>query len=213
MQNISAKWSVLCSKTALIAAKYAFFCLILALLSTAAAFGQADESQSNSFPGAGKLLVHSKFGGQIFGFDIDQNGTEGLLSEAKTLSNGDVLAAVETFDQKTGKILKVVTKTETQDDFVTLGIVGASVGLILHEHEVSFLRHVKRTFHTLNPLDSNQFTGLWTPPIGSKHLIMPTGVSRSQVFRMSPFLPTITADNSSPGYSARTSGRTRSVQW
>ena len=31
---------------------------------------------------------------------------------------------VETFDQKTGKILKVVTKTETQDDFVTLGVVG-----------------------------------------------------------------------------------------
>jgi hypothetical protein len=179
MQNISAKSSVLCSKTALIAAKFAFFCLILALFLTAAVFAQTDESQPDSVPGAGKLLVHSKFGGQIFGFDIDQNGTEGLLSEAKTLQNGNVLAAVETFDQKTGKILKVVSKTETQDDFVTLGIVGTSVGLILHEHEVSFL-HVKRTFHTLNPLDSNQFTGLWTPPIGSQHLIMPTGVSRSQ---------------------------------
>jgi hypothetical protein len=172
MQKISEKLSVWCSKTALITAKHAFFCLILGLFSTVAVFGQTIESQP-------KLLVHSKFGGQIFGFDIDQNGTEGLLSEALMLQNGNVLAAVETFDQKTGKILKVVTKTETQDDFVTLGIVGTSVGLILHEHEVSF-EHVKRTFHTLNPLDSNQLTGLWTPPIGSQHLIMSTAVSRSQ---------------------------------
>jgi len=32
----------------------------------------------------------------------------------------------------------------------------------------------------LDPLDSNKLTGDWTPPIGSKHLIMPSGVSRSQ---------------------------------
>jgi hypothetical protein len=158
---------------------YPFFGLFVLLFSSIAVFGQTNEFRPDSSAGAGKLLVHSKFGGQIFGFDIDQNGTEGLLSEAKTLNNGNVLAAVETFDQKTGKILKVVTKTETQDDFITLGIVGASVGLIEHEHVVSF-DHVKRTFHVLNPLDSNQFTGVWTPPIGTQHLIMPTGVSRTQ---------------------------------
>jgi len=60
-----------------------------------------------------------------------------------------------------------------------MGIVGKGVGLVEHEHEVSFL-HVKRTFHVLNPLDSNQFTGVWTPPIGAQHIIMPAGVSRSQ---------------------------------
>jgi len=129
--------------------------------------------------GPASIVVHSKFHGQIFGFDIDQNGSEGVLSEAQDLSNGNVLAAVETFDQKTGKILEVVIKTETQDDFVTLGVVGKSVGLVEREHVISFL-HVKRTFHTLNPLDSNKFTGLWTPPLGAKHLIMPAGVSRDQ---------------------------------
>jgi hypothetical protein len=159
-------------------ARHAFFCLIGPLLLGVAVFGQANEVRQNSSPGAGKTLVHSKFGGQIFGFDIDQNGTEGVLSEA-ALSGNQVLAAVETFDQKTGKILKVVAKTDTQDDFVTMGIVGTSVGLVEHEHVISFL-HVKRTFHILNPLDSNKFTGDWTPPIGAKHLIMPTGVSRSQ---------------------------------
>jgi hypothetical protein len=147
--------------------------LLIVLLFAVVAVGQA------VVPGAGKLLVHSKFGGQIFGFDIDQNGTEGVLSEAQTLANGNVLAAVETFDQKTGKILEVVIKTKTQDDFITMGIVGSSVALIEREHEVSF-DHVKRTFHILNPLASNQFTGVWTPPIGAQHIIMPAGVSRSQ---------------------------------
>ncbi len=123
------------------------------------------------------VIVHSKFGGQIFGFDIDQNGTEGVLTEALDLSNGDVLAAVETFDQKTGKILKVLTKTETQDDFLTLGVVGASVGLIEHEHEVKLL-DVQRTFQTINPLSGNALTGKWTPPLGAKHLL--SQVSRNQ---------------------------------
>ncbi len=125
------------------------------------------------------MIVHSKFGGQIFGFDIDQNGTEGLFSEAQTLANGQVLAAVETFDQRTGQILTVVAKTQTSDDFVTLGVVGNSVGLVEHEVETSLFR-VTRKFQVINPLNSNQFTGTWTPPVGSQDIIMPDGVSRSQ---------------------------------
>jgi hypothetical protein len=147
------------------------------LLCGTAAIGQSNTLQST--PGAGKTLVHSKFGGQIFGFDIDQNGTEGVLSEALFESNGNVLAAVETFNQKTGQILKVISETQTQDDFITLGVVGNSVGLVEHEHVVGFLK-VIRSFHTMNPLSSNKFTGLWTPPIGTTHLIEPAGVSRSQ---------------------------------
>ncbi len=149
---------------------FAFFCLSSLLFVSVATFGQGI---------GGKVFVHSKFGGQIFGFDIDQNGTEGVLSEAQTLANGKVLAAVETFDQRSGKIISVVTMTETTDDFLTQGVVGTSVGLIEHEIETS-LFHVTRKFQVINPLSSNQFTGLWTPPIGSDHIIMPGGVSRSQ---------------------------------
>jgi WD40 repeat protein len=187
MQNIRKKPSVFAAETSFsggdnggfrhrtLQAGQAFFCLIVLLFSAVAGFAQTDEFQPKSDPGAGKILVHSKFGGQIFGFDIDQNGSEGILSEA----GGSVNAAVETFDQKTGKILKVVIKTETQDDFITMGVVGNSVGLVEREHvEGGFV--VKRTFKTLDPLNSNTFTGLWTPPIGSKHIIMPGGVSRSQ---------------------------------
>jgi hypothetical protein len=139
--------------------------------------GQADNFQPNPAAGAGKIIVHSKFGGQIFGWDIDQNGTEGVLSEALGLSNGNILAAVETFDQTTGKILSVVSRTETQDDFVTEGVVGNSVGLVEHEHSISLL-NVQRTFYVINPLSANKFTGKWTPPIGMEHLIR--GVSRTQ---------------------------------
>ena len=147
------------------------------LLSLSCIFPIAGNAQSSTENPANSVIVNTKFGGQIFGFDIDQNGTEGILSEAQTLSNGNVLAAVETFDQKTGKILAVLAKTETQDDFVTLGVVGASVGLVEHEHVVSLL-NVQRTFGVVNPLSGNKATGKWTPPIGKTHLL--NQVSRNQ---------------------------------
>ncbi|HUI84857.1 MAG TPA: hypothetical protein VL240_11565 [Candidatus Binatia bacterium] len=158
------------------------FCLALLVFCSCPGFGQADEFQPNSAAGPTGVLVHSRFGGQIFGFDIDQNGTEGLLAEARTLSNGNVLAAVETFDQATGNILNIVALTQpthAQDDFVTMGVVGNSVGLFEHEH-VGGLFVTSRTFSILNPLSSNRVSGVWIPPIGSQHIIMPGGVSRSQ---------------------------------
>jgi len=169
------------SRFSAISRRVSFFLAPL-ILCSAIALGQTTEFQPNSSAGPSGIFVHSRFGGQIFGFDIDQNGTEGLLAEAKTLSNGNVLAAVETFDQATGNILNVVQLTQpshSQDDFVTLGVVGNSVGLFEHEH-VSRITVTSRTFSTLNPLSSNRITGVWTPPIGAQHLIMPSGVSRSQ---------------------------------
>jgi hypothetical protein len=135
---------------------------------------QADESRAAA---PASVIVHSKFGGQIFGFDIDQNGTEGVLSEAQTLSDGSVLAAVETFDQRTGKILKVIAQSKTQDDFLTLGVVGTSIGLVEREHVISLL-NVARSFRVMNPLGANKFTGTWTPPLDKKHII--NVVSRGQ---------------------------------
>lgn len=158
--------AIICSRR-MAAVLVVLFCSISSI-----SFGQSDQSQP-----ATPVIVHSKFGGQIFGFDIDQNGTEGVLTEAQTLSGGNVEAAVETFDQRTGKILAVLIKTLTQDDFITLGVVGNSVGLIEREHVVSFL-NVQRTFLTINPLTGNKFTSKWTPPIGKQHLLKE--VSRTQ---------------------------------
>jgi hypothetical protein len=148
------------------------------LLCGAAAFAQSDNDAAKPKIGPGTVVVHSKFGGQIFGFDIDQNSNEGILSEA--IQTGTTLtAAVETFSQTTGKILKVVAETQTQDDFITMGVVGTSVGLFEHQHvQGGFV--VDDTFNTVNPLSGNKVTGSWTPPLTGDHIIMPGGVSRSQ---------------------------------
>ncbi len=183
----------------------------LVLLGMLAAFhGAAIKAFATGVPGGGAaqaerpantIIVHSMFGGQIFGFDIDQTGTEGLLSEDLTLANGNVLAAVETFDQRTGKILKVVAETQTMDNFVTQGIVGDSVGLIEYEHVAGFL-DVKRHFPILNPLQSNKFTGLWKPPIGTKHIVEEVshnqGTPNSAVFALDvsgQFMPYVFGSN------------------
>jgi hypothetical protein len=151
------------------------FCVLL--LAVSCIFPALGKAQSSAGTPANSVIVNTKFGGQIFGFDIDQKGTEGILSEAQTLSNGNVLAAVETFDQKTGKIIAVLAKTETQDDFVTLGVVGTSVGLVEREHVIKLL-DVQRTFGVVNPLTANKATGKWTPPLGKTHLL--NQVSRNQ---------------------------------
>jgi hypothetical protein len=127
--------------------------------------------------GPGTVIVNSRFGGQIFGFDIDQNGTEGVLTEAQTLRDGRTLAAVETFDQATGNIIKVVQRIVSKDDFITLGIVGNSVGLVEREH-VNNLFVDNRIYRMLNPLSANAFTATWTPPLTKDDII--SSVSRLQ---------------------------------
>src|SRR6266581_2052914 len=163
---------------------------------------QADDFLPNPTAGpAGSVIVQDKFGGQILGFDIDQASDEGVLSEYQDLDNGNVLAAVETFSQTTGRIINVIAKTQKHDDFVTLGVVGNSVGLVEREHEVSFL-HVVRTFLLLNPLNLNQVTGRWTPPVGTDHLVSLVsrnqGTSNNAVWAMdvsSNFRPTVFTSN------------------
>ncbi len=123
------------------------------------------------------VIVRSMLGGQISGFALDQAGNEGILAEAQTLPGGKVLAAVETFDQTTGAIIKVIQQTQSQDDFLVLGVVGDSVGLIEREHSKG-LFDVTRTFSVIDPLRRNRFTGRWTPPLDGSHII--NSVSRNQ---------------------------------
>jgi hypothetical protein len=136
-------------------------CLAVSVYAGAQTEGSASRQP---FIGPGNVVVHSALGGFILGYDIDQTGTEGILSEALVLGDGNANVAVETFDQKTGKTIKIVDKLlDSKDDFVTLGIFGNHVGLTEYEH-VSNLFVDKRLYAISNPLDSNKFTAKWTPP-------------------------------------------------
>ncbi len=133
---------------------------------------QADEFQPNPAAGAGSVIVHPKFGGEILGYDIDRNGSEGLLSEFVTLSGGESLVATETFSQKTGAILKVVAKeNRTLDDYDTQGIFG-NIGLDLFQHAG------QNRFLTVSPLNDGKFTGKWTPPIKKNYQLGAISVSQ-----------------------------------
>jgi hypothetical protein len=139
---------------------------------------QTTDGAVKTAKGPGKVIVHPKLGGTIFGFDVDQNGTEGFLSEA--IGYGSCPYATETFDQKTGKIIKVVRKGKSAgcgDDDVTWGVVGASVGFVEHQHSPTF-DHLEMSFPLLNPLGGNQVTGSWLSPFKKTAEI--EGVSRNQ---------------------------------
>src|SRR4051794_16179191 len=117
------------------------------------------------FTGPTGITVTPAFGGTILGFDIDSAGTQGLLSEFKSNPDGTILAATEIFDQTNGQILTIATRVDRHDDFITLGVVGESTGLIEREHPLS-LFHVERTFAVIDPLAAGTLTGSWTPPLG-----------------------------------------------
>ena len=125
--------------------------------------------QVNPNAEAGDVIVRGKLGGLIFGFEVDPNGTEGPLCEAVSNSDGTVSARVETFSQATGRIIRVLDSSESQDDFIAWGVAG-SVGLIEHEH-VRGLFNIKRTFSTINPLPDNMINGRWTPPLDRKQIV------------------------------------------
>jgi hypothetical protein len=150
---------------------FAFLSALLFCVSPVRAVAQAA-------PAPGTTFVHTALGGFILGYDIDQTGTEGLLSEAVALSDGKANVAVETFDQKTGKIVKIIAQqNDSKNDFVTLGISGSSVGLVEFEHVTNLLVD-NRLYGILNPLNSNKVTGRWTPPLKKDEIIQ--AVAESQ---------------------------------
>ena len=116
--------------------------------------------------GPGTVVVRTALGGFILGYDIDPEGTEGILSEAFSLPDGHSNVAVETFDQRTGAIIQVIRQqSDTKNDFATLGVLGTHVALTEFEH-VKGLFVDRRSYLVSNPVDANRFTGRWTPPFG-----------------------------------------------
>ena len=63
-------------------AAVALFALAIASLLTASLIPVARAEDVHT-TGARTVVVRPKFGGQILGYDIDRNGTQGLLSDAR----------------------------------------------------------------------------------------------------------------------------------
>ena len=115
--------------------------------------------------GLGKVLT-TKDGGQIYGFDIDQNGNDGVLASAGYDSGGNFFVSVETFDQNKGAIKKsFATKNSARNSYGVDGIFTGDVGLITHYIIPKGQIYAKRSYELMNPVTANKFTGAWTPPL------------------------------------------------
>lgn len=143
-------------------------CFVVAGGGVAATESSPEVGSAGQVPptGPGNVFVTPRFGGYILGWGIDPTGTEGLLSEYITLQDGNFFIATETFDQKTGKILKVLAKqNDTQDNYVTWGVFGKQVGLD------EFQQPTGNVFPVAKPLNENKFTSAWTPPLKTGDLL------------------------------------------
>jgi hypothetical protein len=134
--------------------------------------GAAGQILGGRLVGPGAVLT-SKFGGPIFGWAIDENGTDGVLTEVTGLSD-PFTSVVETFDQTNAQIVKVVRRQKSgpkgNRELVADAIGANDVGLIDDE-----LRHAGGSFrdkyYAMSPVTNNKITGTWTQPRGQDFLI------------------------------------------
>jgi hypothetical protein len=115
--------------------------------------------------GLGKMLA-TQDGGQIFGFDINQNGNDGVLASAQDFGSNGFKDSMETFDQDSGTITKVFAKyTGSKKQFALDGIFTGDVALVTHYEQIGKSIYYRRAYDLMNPVTGNKFTGSWTDPV------------------------------------------------
>ncbi len=113
----------------------------------------------------GPVLTTSDHG-QIFGFDINSNGNDGVLTSALS---GEI--SVQTFNETTGSITKTIgsitgKKVVKGDDYVADGIFAGDVGLVdFQKAGIPGQTPTKDMYHLLNPVTKNRLNGRWIPPL------------------------------------------------
>lgn len=129
-------------------------------------FARAGGSTVPGTIGLGKILT-TKDGGQIYGFDVNQNGSDGILaSAADTPQPGVYKVSVETFDQNTGKITKsFASSTGKRNSYALNGIYMGDVALVTHFVTPKGTIYATRKYRTVAPVTAGKFTGNWTPSI------------------------------------------------
>jgi hypothetical protein len=132
----------------------------------------AKQSFAGRLVGIGPVLT-SKFGGPILGWAIDENGTDGVLTEVTHIS-APYISAVETFNQTRAQVEKIVRKEksgpEGDRELFVDAIAANDVSLI--DGEIARPpKPRKNIFYTMAPVTGNKITGKWTPPPGKGFLI------------------------------------------
>ena len=147
----------------------AYAAIVAVFLSACGGAGLPAQSQAPPVAGVSRgtgalgPVVTSQFGGQIFGWDIDQNGNDGVLTE--TVLGSDVINAIEMFDESTGKITKVVQKKQRLNgnvEPVVDAIAGSDVGIVDVAREIEEFKR-DDYFDLINPVTGGKISGRSKP--------------------------------------------------
>ena len=112
-------------------------------------------------------------GGQIYGFDINQSGNDGVLASAQPVGPSGVLVSMETFNEADGTITKVFAQSRgTRDSYAVHGISAGDVALVTHFIQSKNQNGAYRVYDVMNPVTAEKFTGEWTPPIKDIDVVM-----------------------------------------
>lgn len=131
--------------------------------------------RAHARPGKAGLrkVLSTADGGQIFGWDINQNGDDGVLTDSQDVGTKDFKVSMETFNQHTGKIVKVFKKdTGPRNTYEVDGIFANDVALVTHFIIPKGTIFAKRRYEIMNPVTANRFTGSWDPPIKDLSVLM-----------------------------------------
>jgi len=109
-------------------------------------------------------------GSQIFGFDVDRNGNDGVVA---SISGNEI--SVQTFDPTTGKITKTVgakmgRPVAKGDDYVVDGIFDGDVALVDFEKAgIPGQTPAHDHYNLMNPVTRLKLNGRWKPPLNLFH--------------------------------------------
>lgn len=124
----------------------------------------ADYGAAGAKVGLGKVLTTSD-GGQIFGWDLNESGSDGLLTDSQDVADG-YQVSVETFDQGTGTITGSFQQhTGPRITFGTDGIFAGDVGLVTRYIVPNGTIYAKRRYVLLDPVTEQRFTAPWSSPV------------------------------------------------
>jgi hypothetical protein len=111
-------------------------------------------------------IISPQDGGQVYGYDVDWNGTDGILASANQLNTKSFKVSVETFDTKTAKITKsFAVHTGPKLSYLADGIYYKDSALVTRFDVPKGKFYAIRHYQVVNPVTAAKFDGNWAPPV------------------------------------------------